>query len=198
MKFDDVDAETQWLGEVLNVLTQAGKPTTREALEHLRDQLTDMVWREGAPRAERFRAGADDDLRLRRHPLASVTAGGCSALLMYWPPGHATLPHDHDGLWGIELVLDGTLAINEYLQTGRGVSTTLAPTGVQHLGVGDAALFKGQRYVHRCRNLSNAHPTLTLHVYGGELRTFTVWDNDANDGHVMRRITPRLDRTLLS
>jgi hypothetical protein len=32
---------------------------------------------------------------------------------MYWPAGHATLPHDHGGHWGIEVVLDGALHVEE-------------------------------------------------------------------------------------
>jgi hypothetical protein len=53
-----------------------------------------------------------------------------------------------------------------------------------YLGIGDAAVFTSPRYVHRCRNLSNAAPTLTLHVYGGALEHYVAFDKDA--GGVLR------------
>jgi hypothetical protein len=198
MTTPDLDAETLWLKMVLSTLTQAGRPTSREALERLRDNLMLMPWMEGAPRAGKFLDTTDGEQRFRRHPLAAVNAAGLSALLMYWPPGHATLPHDHDGLWGIELILDGTLAVHEFVRLDHGEAAALAPCGTRLLGIGDAVLFTGPRYVHRCRNLSNAHPTLTLHIYGSELNAFNVWEPDDTGRPAARRVNPPLDKALLN
>lgn len=190
-----LNVETEWLHTVLDALEQSGRPTSRAAIERLRDRLMTLAWADSAPRAQTF-LGRDEDVRFRRHPLATVEAHGCSALLMYWPPGHATVPHDHDGLWGIELVIDGTLSINEFVRVSDDDAAPLAPTKTLHLGIGDAALFDGGRYVHRCRNLSNAHPTLTLHVYGGALTEYTSWRPDASGRVVAQREAPSIDRPL--
>jgi hypothetical protein len=187
--------ETEWLQSVLQTLKDAGTPASSGTLEALRDRLQALAWDERAPRAAVFR-GIDEEDRFRRHPLASIDALGCSALLMYWPPGHATLPHDHGGLWGIEVVIDGSLTINEFVQVGEGACTSLAPAATLHLGVGDAALFDSVRYVHRCRNLSNIHPTLTLHVYGGSLDAFNTFREDDRGCVITQSVVPRSDAML--
>jgi predicted metal-dependent enzyme (double-stranded beta helix superfamily) len=153
---------------------------------------------EGAPRADKFLGATDGEQRFRRHPLAAINGDGLSALLMYWPPGHATLPHDHDGLWGIELILDGTLAVHEFVRVDDSEASALAPSGTKLLGIGDAVLFTGPRYVHRCRNLSNAYPTLTLHIYGSDLNAFNVWEPDRSGRLAARRVIAALDKTLLN
>jgi hypothetical protein len=187
--------ETEWLACVLQTLKAAGKPTTLEAVEALRDRVVVLAWDERAPRASLFQ-GMDAEDRFRRHPLASVDALGCSALLMYWPPGHATLPHDHGGLWGIEVVIDGALSINEFVRIGNDREGALAPAGTQNLEVGDAAVFESARYVHRCRNLSNVHPTLTLHIYGGALDAYRAFSSDDEGRLVTHAVTPRCDALL--
>jgi len=171
-------AETRWLQEVLATLRHGSAPDSLSQLEGLRDLVIPLAWAEGVPRADSF-TSTDEPDRFRRHPLASVEALGCAALLMYWPPGHATVPHDHGGLWGIELVVDGALSVNEFVRIGEADRSMLVPTRSMQLGVGEAALFHSGNYVHRCRNLSNVTPTLTLHVYGGALTEYNAYTPDA-------------------
>jgi predicted metal-dependent enzyme (double-stranded beta helix superfamily) len=106
-----------------------------------------------------------------RVPLADHPARDYEALLILWPPGHATPIHDHAGLWGIELVLDGVLAVEAFA-----LSLQPAPRLVARdrtiLGAGDHAAFSGADYAHRCRNLSAQQPALSLHVYGGGLDAY--------------------------
>lgn len=107
----------------------------------------------------------------RRIPLGIGKARNYEALLIVWPPDHATPIHDHDGLWGIEFVLDGTLEVESF---------QLYPTPPIHLerdhslvvGVGDHIAFSQADYAHRCRNLSKRRQALSLHVYGGELNRY--------------------------
>ena len=176
MSEPDRSSETKWLYRVLDVLMQHRESAASSALGALRDRLATLAWVEGAPQAASFAGGEN---RFRRHPLASVEAIGCSALLMYWPPGHATLPHDHGGLWGIEIVLDGALDVEEYVRSGPTDSPALTFARSLSLRAGDSAMFASSDYVHRCRNLSNVSPTLTLHVYGGVLDAYTSYDRDA-------------------
>lgn len=187
--------QTQWLHRVLDTLMQFRGAASDRALADLRDRLSSLVWADDAPTAAAFAAESEGD-RFRRHPLATVEATGCSALLMYWPAGHATLPHDHDGLWGIEVVVDGRLDVEEFVRSETGSQTTLTHARSLRLEAGDAALFADRRYVHRCRNLSNIAPTLTLHVYGGALETYTSYEHDAAGRLVARRSVARSDRSL--
>jgi hypothetical protein len=99
---------------------------------------------------------------------------------MYWPPGHATLPHDHGGFGGIEVVLNGTLHVEEFVRSGSEDVPALVKSRCVYLGIGDVAVFDSQRYVHRCRNLSNTGPTLTLNVYGGALERYTAFETGAS------------------
>ena len=187
--------ETRWLQRVFEAMMECTQPESAAALANLRERIARLAWDDDAPKAAAFSAEGDSD-RFRRHPLAAVEATGCSALLMYWPAGHATLPHDHDGLWGIEVVVDGQLDVEEYVKSGTVQQPMLTFARTLHLGAGDAATFRGQQYVHRCRNLSNVSPTLTLHLYGGVLEAFTSYERDAGGRLVPVRQIPCSDRTL--
>jgi hypothetical protein len=66
------------------------------------------------PASPRARDMADQAAPYRRIPLTGHPARGYEALLILWPPGHVTPIHDHAGLWGIELVLDGVLEVEAF------------------------------------------------------------------------------------
>jgi hypothetical protein len=168
--------DTRWLQRILECLTAFKQANTSDALTVLRNRLTALAASEDSPRAEGF---ASEGERFRRHPIASIEKLDCSALLMYWPAGHATLPHDHAGLWGIEVVVDGHLDVDEYTKSGSNDQPILTFARSLHLAAGDAAMFTSDHYVHRCRNRSNTEATLTLHVYGGVLDAYTAFDRDA-------------------
>lgn len=97
-----------------------------------------------------------------------------TGLLMVWPAGYSTPIHDHAGLWGIEMVLQGALSVedHELVDDERGnaqpkfVGTTLLEEGQSCAFVGAAG------HAHRCTNLSARRPAVTLHVYGGLLDTY--------------------------
>lgn len=167
--------DSGWLRSVVGAVKrfQASRDMT---VDELGAELSHLAWSEQAPSAIALPGDKD---RFRRHPIAGAKDLGCSALLMYWPPGHATLPHDHGGFWGIEVVLDGTLHVEEFVREGTAQSPRLTRSSSVYLGIGDAAVFTSPRYVHRCRNLSNAGPTLTLHVYGDALNEYVAFENDA-------------------
>jgi predicted metal-dependent enzyme (double-stranded beta helix superfamily) len=173
-----------WLHSVLAAIRR--HPTTdRATLADLGLELSHLAWSDLVPKASAF---AHEEQRFRRHPLAGSEELGCSALVMYWPPGHATLPHDHGGLWGIEVVLDGELHVEEFLRGGSADAPELARSRAVQLGIGDLALFTSPRYVHRCRNLSNVAATLTLHVYGGALDRYLAYENENGGIRAQTRI----------
>ncbi|GAB3788162.1 cysteine dioxygenase [Dyella agri] len=114
---------------------------------------------------------AGEALIYLRMPIAHRGSTDYEALLILWPPGHATPIHDHAGLWGLELVLDGVLEVETYALSPQ-PHPQLTSEGSAVLGVGDRASFSGANHAHRCRNFSSQKPALTLHVYGGALDTY--------------------------
>lgn len=93
---------------------------------------------------------------------------GATAELQCLPAAGWTELHDHGGLWGVDVVVEGAMEVESW---------TLGPDGPMSgsnrrtwLGPGDALWFEREdAYVHRCRNLSTTQPVLTLNVLGGEL-----------------------------
>lgn len=166
-----------WTRGVLEKVS-ASVPSDRPvSVSALATALATVPWWDGCPRAPALTAGEP----YRRIPLAGVMPGGVSALLIAWPPSHATPVHDHDGLWGIELVLDGVLEVESFALSLE-PALSLRRSGADMLGVGDHAAFSSADYAHRCRNLSAHRPALSLHIYGGELRQFQVFDRDGGGG----------------
>ena len=137
--------------------------------------LARAPWWEGCPTADDMSFGATGN-RYRRVSLRD--ANDCSALLIAWPPGHVTPIHDHDGLWGIELVLDGVLQVESFTMTVA-PALQLVPRDVTLLGVGDHTTFTENDYAHRCTNLSAQRPTLSLHIYGGVLERYRAYGKNA-------------------
>ncbi|HEY0178645.1 MAG TPA: cysteine dioxygenase family protein [Dokdonella sp.] len=188
-------ASRSWIDAACAELASiAPKPTTA-AVEALSRRLAALAFDRACPRAPEPAAsagGAD----YRRHPLAGGGAHAYTCLLIAWPPAHRTPIHDHAGLWGIELVLDGALAVEEFTLGGDLEQPALAPARTLLLGVGDTAVFGGRRYAHRCRNLSPTRGALSLHVYGGVLDRYHAFHTDARGGYRSRAEHARVDATL--
>jgi predicted metal-dependent enzyme (double-stranded beta helix superfamily) len=127
------------------------------------------LW-DGCPRAGDLLIGTHD-VAYRRISLGDHTRRGYEALLIIWPPSHATPVHDHDGLWGMECVLDGVLQV-EAFDLALQEHPHLVERDTTVLGIGDHVAFSQADYAHRCRNLSSNCPTLSLHIYGGELNCY--------------------------
>lgn len=100
--------------------------------------------------------------------------GRYTGLVMVWPAGHATPIHDHAGLWGIEMVLQGALSVEDYeLVADERGDTQPRFVGTTVLEEGQSCAFEGTvGHAHRCTNLSARRPAVTLHIYGGLLDTY--------------------------
>ena len=167
-----------WTAAVRSAASSVPAEPSSAALEGLRERTAALVWRGDCPRAESI--GEDRD-GYRRYLIADEREA-FSAVLISWPPGHRTALHDHDGLWGMELVLDGAIEVEEY---SGGSPLSPAALILQRrimLGVGDATVFSNPDYVHSCRNLSPNRPALSLHVYGGALEHYNTFAVDGSSG----------------
>jgi predicted metal-dependent enzyme (double-stranded beta helix superfamily) len=111
--------------------------------------------------------------------------GQYTMVVMTWGPEQKTALHDHAGMWCVECVVDGTMEVSQYdllsheegafrferrnrIVAGRGTAGCLIPPFEYH-------------------TLANAAPTpsVTLHVYGGEMDHCHVYE-PAADGSYRR------------
>ena len=105
--------------------------------------------------------------------------GRYTGLIMVWPAGYSTPIHDHDGLWGIEWVLQGALGVDgfEVVDRADGYADTRF-IGTTVLDEGQSCAFLGTRgHAHRCSNLSSRRPAITLHLYGGLLEMYRNYES---------------------
>lgn len=116
-------------------------------------------------------------LAYRRIALADHATRGYEALLIIWPPSHATPIHDHDGLWGMEIMLDGVLEV-EAFDLSLQEHPHLVSRGASVIGIGDHLAFSQADYAHRCRNLSSNRAAVSLHIYGGALDSYRSYHPD--------------------
>lgn len=124
--------------------------------------------------------------------------GRYTGLIMVWPAAYATPIHDHAGLWGVEMVLQGSLSVEDYELVAdehgdmqpRFVGTTLLEERQSCAFLGAAG------HAHRCANLSARRPAVTLHVYGGLLETYRNFDDTPSGRYVARPALARIDGSL--
>lgn len=167
---------TDWAHRVLATISGHLDAGDSGDIAKLADVLGQSPWWDGCPAAIDVLPECAP-ASYRRTPMVTAVAAGFSALLIAWPPGHRTPIHDHEGLWGIELVLDGVLEV-EAFSMSLAPKLALVSRGATILGLGDHAAFSARDYAHRCRNLSAHQPALSLHVYGGELDSFRAFDRN--------------------
>lgn len=166
---------SQWVRRIVRTVTQHVEKLQNFNVADLAKALDGGPWWPGSPRANDALVHSGNR-GYRRIPLLVSESGSCSVLLIAWPPGHVTPIHDHDGLWGIELVLDGVLEVEAFRLANK-PPINLTSQGTCVLGIGDHTEFSGSDYAHRCRNLSAHKPALSLHIYGGVLESYCAFDN---------------------
>jgi predicted metal-dependent enzyme (double-stranded beta helix superfamily) len=93
-----------------------------------------------------------------------------SAVVMTWAPGQCTPLHDHGGLWCVEGVVDGTMQVTQFdlLERSDG-AYAFAERGCIRAGVGTAGSLIPPVDYHILGNALTDRPSITLHVYGGDL-----------------------------
>lgn len=162
------------------------------SLERVLHGLREAIWY--SPKDRRaLRAVCDAHPRdFTRWLYAREGEGRYTGLLMVWPAGHTTSIHDHAGLWGIEMVLQGTLAVDDYELDA--ISGQPRFTGTTVLDEGDSCAFLGTHgHAHRCANASARRPAVTLHLYGGLLDSYRTFAEAGDTGYEVRRTLARID-----
>lgn len=109
--------------------------------------------------------------------------GRYSAIVMTWGPGQGTAVHDHGGLWCVEGVVDGEIAVTQYLvQQESDGYYRVTPIGSLLAGTGSAGCLIPPTDHHVLANARPAKASVTLHVYGGDLDDCKVFLPATPDG----------------
>ena len=111
---------------------------------------------------------------------------GYTAVVMTWAPGQQTPLHDHAGIWCVEGVVEGRMDVTQYdLVEESAGGYQFEVKGCVHAAVGSAGCLIPPFEYHVLANAID-EPSITLHVYGGEMKTCHVFEPVANGRHVRK------------
>ena len=163
--FDDLIAR-------LDSAVSAGDvPTITSRLKHELEALTGS----GMHLPDHLRRPRPD--AYARRLLHRDTARGYTAVVMTWAPGQRTALHDHAGIWCVEGVVEGNMNVTRYeLIAEHDGSYSFADRGSVRAGVGSAGALIPPFEYHTLGNALTDRPSITLHVYGGEMDHCHVFD----------------------
>lgn len=110
-------------------------------------------------------------------------AGRYTAIVMTWGPGQGTAVHDHGGLWCVEGVVDGEIAVTQYrVAPDADGFYNVTPIGALLAGTGSAGCLIPPTDHHVLANARPSAASITLHVYGGDLDECRVFLPATPDG----------------
>jgi len=158
--------------------------------EQIKNDLESFIPAEGLRLPERFRRVKPESYA--RRLLYRDTDLGFTALIMTWGPGQGTALHDHAGIWCVEGVVEGEMAVTRFEMTEE-VEEGLCrfvERGAVHATAGSAGALIPPFEHHVLANARPDRASLTLHVYGGEMDHCNVFEPMGDD--LYRRCTKRL------
>jgi 3-mercaptopropionate dioxygenase len=114
---------------------------------------------------------------------------GYTAVVMTWGPRQRTPLHDHAGIWCVEGVVEGAMDVTRFdLIEDHAASAgaySFQEKGCIHPAVGSAGSLIPPFDYHILANALD-RPSITLHVYGGEMTTCHVFE-PADGGRYVKR-----------
>jgi predicted metal-dependent enzyme (double-stranded beta helix superfamily) len=121
-----------------------------------------------------------------RHLLHRSEELGYTAVVMVWGPGQRTGLHDHSGLWCVEGVVEGELEITRFERLGESEAFRFEECERIHASAGSSGSLIPPHEYHILANDSPGQTAITLHIYGGEMTTCSVFEPQV-DGSFVRR-----------
>ena len=116
--------------------------------------------------------------------------GQYTMVVMTWGPGQKTALHDHAGIWCVECVVDGRMEVAQYdLQSQHEGRYEFAERSRVLAGRGSAGCLIPPFEYHTLGNAAET-PSITLHVYGGEMDHCHVFEPEADGSY--RRVRKEL------
>ena len=185
------------IGTVHGVETLVGKlreavrlGDPKEITARVKDELEGMIAAGAIVLPEHFHCCRPDSYA--RRLLHRDEELGWSALVMTWGPGQHTALHDHAGIWCVEGVVEGNMDVErfELMAEEDGGLCRFEQRDKVRAGVGQAGALIPPFDFHVLGNALTDRPSLTLHVYGGEMDHCSVF-KPLGDG-LYRRQTHRL------
>ena len=166
-------------GSIRDRLDEAVRAPHVEAIaEQVKGVLQDAL-RNGLSLPGEFHVSLPDTYA--RRLLHRDPQGRYSAIVMTWGPGQGTAVHDHGGLWCVEGVVDGEIAVTQYqVQQDSDGYYRVTPIGSLLAGTGSAGCLIPPTDHHVLANARPARASVTLHVYGGDLCECQVFMPTAN------------------
>lgn len=175
------------LRDKLDTAVEAGDPDV--ITQQVKRALQETLKREGI-------ALPDDFLRPRpdtyaRRLLHRDPAGRYTAVVMTWGPGQGTALHDHAGMWCVECVVEGEMEVQQYdLVEQNGNHYRFAAQECIEAVKGSAGCLIPPFEYHTLANRRADRPSITLHIYGGEMDHCHVFEPEGDGSY--RRVERRL------
>jgi predicted metal-dependent enzyme (double-stranded beta helix superfamily) len=167
------DAALDTLRERLDEAVRGGG--VQAIAEQVKAVLQDSLACRGIPLAPRFYEARPDTYA--RRLLHRDPAGRYTAVVMTWGPGQKTALHDHAGIWCVECVVDGRMEIRQFdLVSEAGGEYRFEPRTAITAERGAAGCLIPPFEYHTLGNLRADGPSVTLHVYGGEMDHCHVYE----------------------
>jgi predicted metal-dependent enzyme (double-stranded beta helix superfamily) len=157
------------VGELIRRLDQAvAAGDTDQLCRNVKTVLADVVASGGEFVDAAFLQPAAD--KYARRLMHRDPAGRYSVVVMVWGIGQGTPLHDHAGVWCVECVYRGRIRVTSFDLESDAETEPLrfTPESVVFAGVGEAGHLIPPFEYHMIENADPA-PSVTLHVYGGEL-----------------------------
>ena len=155
--------------------TAVEEPTPQAITARVKKDLEEILGSSRLELPERFRVTRPDCYA--RRLLHQDPAMRYTAVVMTWGPGQGTPVHDHGGLWCVEGVVEGEMSVTQYDVQPEGDAFRVVATGRPlTAGVGTAGRLIPPTDYHVLANAQAGAPSVTLHIYGGNLdgcRIFT-------------------------
>ena len=156
--------------------------------QRIKQELQDAIRSRTVELPARFHRVRPDSYA--RRLLHRNDALGYTAVVMTWGPGQCTLLHDHAGIWCVEGVVEGGMDVTQFdlIDDHAGPAADgyrFEEKGRVHAAVGSAGSLIPPFEYHILANALD-RPSITLHVYGGEMTTCHVFE-PADGGRYVRR-----------
>ncbi len=147
--------------------------------------LEDLIQRGGIRLPEAFRKTAEASYA--RRLVYRSEAWDYTVIAMVWGPGQGAVLHDHAGIWCVEGVLEGVIAVTPYEalehQSDR---WRFEPCDTVMSGVGSAGSLIPPFEYHTISNPQTDANSITLHVYGSEFTSCHVFEAAADGWYDQR------------
>jgi predicted metal-dependent enzyme (double-stranded beta helix superfamily) len=110
---------------------------------------------------------------------------------MTWGPGQKTALHDHAGIWCVECVVDGEMAVTQYdlVSEADGFFRFSQQNAVTAARGSAGCLIPPFEY-HTLANADPERESITMHVYGGEMDHCHVFEPTGDGSY--RKVTRSL------